>query len=457
MERSILFISNRFEGLEAFVAGGKPAGMPMVYKLLEALVKRGYHVHWLLNGGGGTSRGTADLLGGKIRVTSCTPLAPGLIYRLDRTKFRHTKLPQLAFGLATLWKGHQVLRREPVSLIYGAGPTGAWVGGLLALRHRLPRISRLYGSFLHVQKLRGRAQWLCYHYPAEPLVFKWPGDALIVTNDGTRGDLLAKRFGTDPERFYFLLNGVDKSDQADRAAVRSAVRARLGIPDGTPLLVTVSRLDDWKRVDRAIRAASVLKSQRIDCRLAIVGGGHERPRLEALARSSGAGETVIFLGELPHAEAVQILRSADVFLSLYDYSNLGNPVIEAMSSGQCIVSIADGSLEGLVADGVNGVLVRPDALEDELPARLAALIRDPEERMRLGSAAKRTADATFWTSKQRIAAELDIIETLCSGGRLDKARWMAKWGMPGAETRQTNAAQSAPGSRGPMVGDAGRA
>jgi glycosyltransferase involved in cell wall biosynthesis len=152
-----------------------------------------------------------------------------------------------------------------------------------------------------------------------------------------------------------------------------------------------------------------------------------------LSLASGAASLVTFLGELPHQEALEVLRSTDIFLSLYDFSNLGNPLIEAMVAGRCIVSLADGSLDGIITDGHDGILLRPETLEPELPGQLAALIRDSELRQRLGASAKRTAAATFWNWDERIASETHIINTLCTGQVLDARRLTAEWA-----TRRTN-------------------
>ena len=432
MTRRILFISDRFSGLESFLAGQKPTGMPAVYLLLTALIEQGYEVYWILMGQDSLHRRTFDLLGGRIHVICCKPVGASGFDRINRSKLRHLKLGQAAYGGACLCRALGLLRHTRVDLVYGAGVMGALVGGVVASLHRLPRISRLYGSLLYFMKHQGRPEWLHYDYPAEVLVFKRPGDAIILTNDGTRCDRLAERFGTDPTKVYFWLNGVDKGLTCDADVNRTQVRQRLGLGEHTVMLLTLSRLSDWKRVDRAIRAMAALRAQHLDCRLIVIGEGPDRDKYEALAKSIGAADVVVFMGALPHREATETLRASDIFLSLYDYSNLGNPVIEAMVSGSCVVSIADGSLDGIVTDGVDGILVAKETLETELPIRLAALIQNPGLRQQLGTAAAQTAARTFLTWRQRIAAEIDIIGTLCAGARLDSTRPMAECAVQGS-------------------------
>ena len=401
--------------------------MPPVYLLLDALMKEGFRIHWMILDETGLRQKSVDLFDGKLSITFCRPPAESLYNWIKDTKLRHLKLLQFLYLCVCVWKVLRLLRHTRVDLVYGASPPGVLVAAIVAYLRHLPRITRLHGSLLYFRKLQRRPEWLDRWYPAENIVFRWPGDAMILTNDGTYCDRLAKRFGTDPEKVFFLINGVDKTVPADAQAARGALRQRLGLDDATVMFATVSRLTGWKRVDRASRAMAALRTEGLDCRLFVVGDGSSRTSLEELARSTGAAESVTFMGALPHREATVFIRAADVFLSLYDYSNLANPVIEAMVAGQCIVSIADGSLNGIIIDGESGILVPQETLETQLPKRLASLIHDPQMRRRLGAGAAQAAQSTFQTWEQRIAAEMDIIKTLAAGKRLDKSCWTARW------------------------------
>lgn len=419
--------------------------MPPVYLLLHALVEKGYRVHWILIGRDGSRRKAFSLLDGRLEVMCVQSVGPVWLGKLGQTKLRHLKTSQFLHILTGAWKALLFLRHTRVNVIYGMTPTGALIGTIASWFYRIPRVSRLHGSLLYFHYLTRRSPWLYYHFPAEVAVFKWPGAALILTNDGTRSDQLARRFRTDPERVYFLLNGVDKSGCRDRCAVRKATRKRLGVGTGTTMLATVSRLSDWKRVDRAIRGVAAIRKQGLDCRLFIVGDGPDRRRLEDLSAESEVMEQVCFVGSVPHHDARDILSSTDVFLSLYDYSNLGNPIIEAMIAGRCIISIDDGSLEDIIVHDRNGVLLRPDNVEAELQAQLTRLIGNPALRRSLGKAARQYAMDRFWTWQHRISAELAIIDALSSGKPLDKREWKARWMTAGEDRGKRQSASTSDG------------
>jgi len=87
-----------------------------------------------------------------------------------------------------------------------------------------------------------------------------------------------------------------------------------------------SRLVYWKRLDRALELACHLRPKVPDLLLVIVGDGTDRPRLEAEAVRLGVSDSVRFAGAVAHTQMPVFYQTADVFGSLYDLSNAGNPL-----------------------------------------------------------------------------------------------------------------------------------
>ena len=116
---------------------------------------------------------------------------------------------------------------------------------------------------------------------------------------------------------------------------------------------------------------------------------------------------------------MRYMHAADVFLAVADLSNVGNPLLEAMACGMCVVAVDAGDTRDLIADGVTGRLVdssqrsgiaRP--LEERLADLLVALANDAPQRERLARAAGAYAREHFWTWDQRMAAEVEAVEAL---------------------------------------------
>jgi glycosyltransferase involved in cell wall biosynthesis len=174
-------------------------------------------------------------------------------------------------------------------------------------------------------------------------------------------------------------------------------------------------------VDRAIRALPRIRSWTPSAVLLVVGDGEEHGRLQALAQELRVADAVRFEGAVPHTDVMRYMHAADVFLAVADLSNVGNPLLEAMACGMCIVAVDAGDTRDLIADGRTGRLVdsanrsgiaRP--LEERLADLLVSLAADEAQRARLANGAATYASDNFWTWDQRMSAEVEAVETVAA-------------------------------------------
>jgi glycosyltransferase involved in cell wall biosynthesis len=237
-----------------------------------------------------------------------------------------------------------------------------------------------------------------------------------MTNDGTRGDAVLNTLKVDMARVKFWMNGVDK-DMCQRIEFDEAeLRRKLNIGKETKILLMLSRLENWKRVDRALTALPPVIQKHNEALLIIIGDGPERCRLEKLVDRLQIRANVQFLGALPHEEIWQYLKIADIFLSLYDLSNMGNPLLEAMSCGKCIITLNTGDTSQLIHHKENGVLLELGELP-HLPQVICGLLEDAKLRQRLGQKAREFALEHFWTWDERMEEEISTVERIIKARR----------------------------------------
>jgi len=156
-----------------------------------------------------------------------------------------------------------------------------------------------------------------------------------------------------------------------------------------PRLLAVSRLVERKGVDDVIRALRRLRS----AELVIAGGpppgqldrDPELRRLRALASALGVADRVLFLGRVERRHLPDLIRSADLVVSVPWYEPFGMVPLEAMACGVPVVASAVGGLVDTVVDGVTGVLV-PARRPDVLAGTLRRLLDDPFRRAAYGAA-----------------------------------------------------------------------
>ncbi len=286
---------------------------------------------------------------------------------------------------------------------------------------RLPLVTRFQGTVMYPAL---KDTMLYYRRYEEALALKTQADLVIMTDDGTQGDDVLARLNPGLRgRLKFWRNGLDLDRlRPPSGQDRREARAALGVPDSAFVMVTASRLAAWKRVDRAIRALPRIASWVPEALLVVVGDGEERARLEALARELGVLDRIRFAGAVPQQDVMRYMHAADVFLAVADLSNVGNPLLEAMACGSCIVAVDAGDTRDLIADGVTGRLidntqrsgfVKP--LEERLADLLVSLATDAAQRERLAQGAASYAREHFWTWDQRMAAELAAVEGLVAG------------------------------------------
>jgi glycosyltransferase involved in cell wall biosynthesis len=312
-------------------------------------------------------------------------------------------------------RAERVLRRGLVDVLYAYEVHGALAARGLGGRWKLPVVARFQGTVMYPTLARPLARLRKYE---EVLALRLPADLYIMTDDGTRGDdVLAALNPAALPKLRFWRNGLDLDRLHPATAEERVVRRQeLGLEEGAFVLVTASRLAAWKRVDRAVAALPEILRSTPNALLVIVGDGEERSKLERQARELGVSERVRFVGAVPQEQVRDYMQAADVFLAPADLSNVGNPLLEAMSCGLAVVTVDAGDTGELIRDGETGRLL-PSGDPAGIARAVIELAANAPERCRLAAGARRYAEEHFWTWEARLQAELDEVERLAGAHR----------------------------------------
>lgn len=135
-------------------------------------------------------------------------------------------------------------------------------------------------------------------------------------------------------------------------AAKDIPPAEAAAPTAGPLrLAFLGRLVPYKGCDMALRgAANHLRTGKAV--MDVMGDGIERPFLEKLAKDLGIAHAVTFHGMVPHAKALAILKTADLFTfpSIREFG--GAVVVEAMAQGLVPIVVGYGGPDEMVDDAV---------------------------------------------------------------------------------------------------------
>jgi len=149
-----------------------------------------------------------------------------------------------------------------------------------------------------------------------------------------------------------------------------------------PLVVSLGRLEPYKRLDLLLRAWRRVVFDAPRAQLVIIGRGQEEGRLRALAERLAIGSSVTFAGFVLEAEKVAWLQRAALLVQCSTKEGWGLTVAEAYACGTPVVATAVPGLTDSVQDGVTGVLVRA-ARPRPLAAAITKLLADAEGRRRM--------------------------------------------------------------------------
>lgn len=183
-------------------------------------------------------------------------------------------------------------------------------------------------------------------------------DGLIAVSSALAARMVA--LGIDESRITVLRNGIDAT--LFRPVAPFGGEGRL---PPSPLAISVGNLVPLKGHDLAISALPEIP----ELHLWIVGGGPERSRLDALARTLGVAERVTFLGVVPHERMPEVYSAANILILASEREGWPNVLLEAMACGARVVATNVSDVPKIVTEPAAGAWIE----ERSLPALVRAL------------------------------------------------------------------------------------
>jgi glycosyltransferase involved in cell wall biosynthesis len=265
-------------------------------------------------------------------------------------------------------------------VVYLAGPWMSYIGHRL-FKNSCPIVNRYYGVNWKPEQHHSMKQRL--RFWMKHLGYKQFGNLVIMTNDGTRGDEFLLQLNCPKQSLRFWRNGVRfPSGMVSNADAKLKLHEKWGIPVDAKIILSVSRLAAWKRINLTINALPKTLEIEPNTYFLVVGDGEERASLERLSRELNVQEQVIFAGSIPGEKLSEIYASADVFVSMYAYSNAGNPLFEAMMHACPIVTLHSEVMHSFLPEDA-GVLLN-DHSPETIALALVDLLQHPAKRIALG-------------------------------------------------------------------------
>jgi glycosyltransferase involved in cell wall biosynthesis len=295
-----------------------------------------------------------------------------------------------------------VALREPADVVFATTtPLTASIPGIIArLLTRKPFVFEVRDLWPALPKAMGAITnpvllWLMS-------VLEWASyrsaDRLVGLSPGIVDGIAAR--GVDISRIAMVPNGCD----LDLFATPQDAWRPDGVRDDQLLAIFTGTHGNANGLDAVLNAAAVLKERgRDDIRIALVGQGREKPKLEAQAEKGGLNN-VLFLDPVPKTKLSGLMAGADIGLQIlrnvpeFYYGTSPNKFFDYISAGLPVLNNYPGWLAGLIEETDCGFAVPPDEPAAFADALIAAA-SDREALHQKGSNAQELAKTRFARSK----------------------------------------------------------
>ena len=191
---------------------------------------------------------------------------------------------------------------------------------------------------------------------------------LIAVSEEIKQDFI--ELGADPDKIHVISNGIDTA--IFHPIPRAEARQKLGLSQDKKLIIYVGRLDHNKSQWLVLEAlckigrAQLIKQK---IRLALIGEGEDRKKLEESSRHLGLNDIVRFVGQLAPEKICLWNNAADVKVLASRREGSPNVVLEALACGTPVVASDVGTNPAIIESGKNGFLFpsgNSEALKNQL-------------------------------------------------------------------------------------------
>lgn len=287
----------------------------------------------------------------------------------------------LGSGLRAVWRLAALLRRTHYDVVHAYGFKGPMLARVLVRvltpgTHLVVGVQSVVPAEAEADSTKGRLTLWVDRLTAR----------LVDTYEANSRGALAHlaRVGVPREKLRYIPNAIDLDTWSVNQCETSA--------PGRLVVSCVGRFIPRKRQADLVQAVALLGDRRAQCHLVFAGEGPSLEQVRSVATELGLRDSVEFRGHLDGEGVHELLECSSVYVQPSLYEGMPATVLEAMASGLPVVGTRVNGIEDLVVDGQTGLLVSPCSPVD-LAVALCRLLDNPEERLRMGQAARcRAAD-----------------------------------------------------------------
>lgn len=279
--------------------------------------------------------------------------------------------------------------KEKIEVIFfGHFGSTHWLGGVLVKNIlKLPYLILVHGTefnaYFHTFTMYDRlASKIVLSNAKIILVNSFSTKRLVESHGYPSEHIKIIHPGTDPESFHPLID--------------SALLREKYCLNGKKIVMIASRLVKKKNHINLLNAFHNVVKKIPNSVLLIVGQGEEKESIIAKINELHLNNYVKFVGYVDPSKMSKYYAVCDVYVMPsktvgHDYESFGIVYVEANACGKPVIAGKSGGIEDAVIDGVTGLLVDPENVE-EIAQAIIRLLTDQEYARQLGENGRRRVE-----------------------------------------------------------------
>ena len=248
---------------------------------------------------------------------------------------------RLIFALRLYPYLNKWLRGKEVDVLYNLGYVATLPATYAAAKHSIPAVTML-------SHLCGK-DWFkltnpfaaLMNYFMENITIRFGKHNVLVAQCQDSARQVARRTRAETQVICNTFLEPKQIEQARGSDNIAGVRQTLGLGEGELFLLFVGTLIPTKN---AVALIKTLAGLRAKFKLAVVGEGPERARIERLLEQLNLKQQVILLGQKPHDETLVLINACDVLLLPSISEQVPNVLLEALALGKPVVATKVGGI-----------------------------------------------------------------------------------------------------------------
>ena len=246
------------------------------------------------------------------------------------------------------------------------------------LRERIPYFIFAHGVELLESNVTAKKKIRSLLAPLKKQVFK--NASMIFSNSHFTQELVTNWCGVEKQKIQVIRPGVDVEEFYPLSQNLPQDLLQKYQLQNKKVFLTVSRLVDYKGIDRCLMALKNVIAQHANVTYLICGEGEDRRRLESIARDCGVQKNVVFTGPVPPERLRDHYHLCDTFVlvSRNDWitpnvEGFGLVVLEAAACGRPSIVGKSGGMEDTLVPQQTGWVVDPESIDEITEAMLDSL------------------------------------------------------------------------------------